>query len=267
MKLFQFTFGKKKQAPVADLQLEKLVVDAMAMMTGELASECGKDKVHDLKEIAVNWKAYVKEAGITDEMLEAMQAENADALCRAFLTFVDRAVCRYATYEKYKHLKNEIISSLTADHYCADLTAKEKKKLKKKKSMPARLVRARINAEAHNIYAESGISLRGCADAGIYELCQDGDYDYALDRYGKTEEIINLDALPDGKEKSPYLDMFVEYYLKLLPRVYLFDPKICYVHTCPALAKRYYQNALAARKPTRPTNDRVSTVNVYKLSK
>ena len=97
-----------------------------------------------------------------------------------------------------------------------------------------------------------------CADEvrGIYEYCQDTDYDYYFSAC--TPEHIDGGSFTgfkekyNGFEKTADTDAFIEAVLKLLPKIYLASENLVSMHSDPAKAQAIYDEALANRPSTRP---------------
>ena len=98
-----------------------------------------------------------------------------------------------------------------------------------------------------------------CADEvrGIYEYCQDTDYDYYFSAC--TPEHIDGGSFTgfkekyEGFEKTENTDAFIEAVLKLLPKIYLSSENLVSMHSDPAKAQAIYDEALANRPSTRPS--------------
>ena len=97
-----------------------------------------------------------------------------------------------------------------------------------------------------------------CADEirGIYEYCQDTDYDYYFSAC--TPEHIDGGSFTDfkkkyeGFKKTADTDAFIEAVLKLLPKIYLSSENLVSMHSDPAKAQAIYDEALANRPSTTP---------------
>ena len=103
-----------------------------------------------------------------------------------------------------------------------------------------------------------------CADEvrGIYEYCQDTDYDYYFSAC--TPEHIDGGSFTgfkekyEGFEKTENTDAFIEAVLKLLPKIYLSSENLVSMHSDPAKAQAIYNEALANRPSTRPTTPQLT---------
>ncbi len=117
------------------------------------------------------------------------------------------------------------------------------------------------NIEENNVQLQQYILLRGNLNRGVYEYCQEQDYEYALTSGRDTAIPIPAEsnAFDDfaksfsNLEKSAETDRLIEAICQLMPRIYICSEEFFNLHTDPNRAREIYEETLRNRKPTKPS--------------
>lgn len=107
-----------------------------------------------------------------------------------------------------------------------------------------------------------------CVDnaRGIYEYCQDGDYDYAFEKVNSELRLFeSVIEKFQSMEKTPESDALIEAIMKLLPTLYTSGYDLASLHSDPDKAEAIYEEALENRPSTRPTIPKL-TKNPFPVS-